>query len=56
MTRTPNHWISLFSRKTYKEWRDAGCPPEACFPEGARGRVAAIAVGDLLLRYLSSPV
>ena len=51
----PNYWTSLFSRRTYKEWRDAGCPPEACFPEGARTRVAKIAKGDFLLCYLSSP-
>src|SRR4051795_13231563 len=51
----PAYWISLFSRKTYKEWRKAGCAPEAAFPEGARGRVARIAKGDILLCYLSSP-
>lgn len=51
----PNYWISLFSRRTYKQWREAGCPPEAAFPEGARGRVARIAKGDVLLCYLSSP-
>ena len=41
--------------KPFKEWRDAGCPPEAGFPEGARGRVARISKGDFLLCYLSSP-
>ena len=51
----PTYWTSLFSRKTFKEWRDAGCPPEAGFPEGARGRVARITKGDFLLCYLSSP-
>ena len=51
----PSYWISLFSRKTYKEWRDAGSPPEGCFPEGARGRVGRMAKGDVLLCYLSSP-
>jgi len=50
-----NYWTSLFSRKTYKQWREAGCPPEAAFPIGARGRVARIAKGDFLLCYLSSP-
>ena len=51
----PNYWISLFSRKTYKEWRDAGSPSEACFPDSARGRVARMGKGDFLLCYLSSP-
>jgi hypothetical protein len=41
--------------KPFKEWRDAGCPPKAGFPEGARGRVARISKGDFLLCYLSSP-
>lgn len=50
-----SYWTNLFSRKTYKQWRDAGCPPEAAFPIGARGRVARIAKGDFLVCYLSSP-
>lgn len=51
----PNYWMSSFSRKTYGEWRDAGSPAEACFPESARGRVGRMAKGDVLLCYLSSP-
>jgi hypothetical protein len=51
----PNYWITLFSRKTYKEWRDAGSPPEACFSEDAGSRVARMAKGDFLLCYVSSP-
>lgn len=51
----PKYWISLFSKKTYKEWRSAGSPPEACFPEGARSRATRMATGDFVLCYLSSP-
>lgn len=46
--------MNIYSRDTYRDWREAGCPPEAAFPEGARSRVAKIAEGDILLAYLSS--